>query len=206
MKYMSEELREYNDRANKLEGILAADAFFKQGKDAEPLARKAAEGVYKKIGLSDLSSGLARTVSDPRVVGLAIENVTKEYDEIVGKLTIEERVDMYESDFNEYLGDKADEVRADFEEFKDETYREVMKEIAKAKHIIDGEKVEASTPEDVESAKGTMKKYGKIISIINTIEELRRETYSLDIQKEYASESLQKLYEQADGYEQAEAA
>ena len=179
---------------SELEGILTAQDFAKQGKEGMPLARKAMEDLYKQMGLSDLSSGLAKTVADERVVGIAINNVADEYNKHKEELTIGQLANHYDSDLSNFLGDSLVKAKKELDEHKNETYGNIMKTMRNAKRTIDGAKDGQFTEEEAKKSEKNMLKYQKVILMINSFEQAREDAYSSKIQEKYMQEQLQGMY------------
>ncbi len=186
---------ETEKRFTNLEGILSASSFMQQGKEGEPLAREALEGVYKKLSLDNYSSGLAKTLRDPKIVGLAIKNVSEEYQEIKEGLKIQEFSNIYSSDLKKYLGDYSEEATKEFAQQGNITYGEIMKKLAIAEHTIKGEKLGVSSKEKVEEAKKVLEKLNPVIFMINSIEHIRTRNYSAKVEDTYLSNAMQGIYQ-----------
>ena len=135
--------------------------------------------VDKLDAREDMKGFVKKIYGEPKGDKTVADYFSKEYDKLLGSSKVENLRDLYSPYFESYfdVGTEGEEgarekAYAIFEKFKDDNYGSIEKKVEKAKAIMDAGE-DAFGKEEVEDAEKTLKKYGKLMSLINIFEEDR---------------------------------
>jgi hypothetical protein len=107
----------------------------------------------------------------------AIADYSKKYKEGFESCSVDDLKSHYEKFIAGYLENKeANKVRKELDRFSKENMKDITSKIKKAKYILDGEKNNYTfSEEEKKEAKDTIEKYGKILTIIQYLEDIKFE-------------------------------
>jgi len=167
-----------------------AGEYLKQlGEKGVPYATKALEIILKDCDIAD--PWVVKTLKDPKVVAKTIQSQLETHAQCMGEQTIGDLI-KYHNLVN-YLDDSAN-AENELAPITNENYLDVMKEIAKAEHIVNGKEHGLSTDGEVASAEATIKKYEKANSTISMLEQERVSRFKTRVEGSMTRDALNQLY------------
>jgi len=184
---------------NKLELAQAAASYLNEGEKGLPHVQKSLELMLQDIGFADPIA--AKTLSTPSIAGEAIRNYLTEYSKHKNDQTIEEFINYHGKTIEDYLGPDSSNVEKELAPFMSKTNKDIEKEYGKAVHILEGEESEYGlySAEDVENAKKTVEKYGKLLKTINKLEERKISAMRNRVEDAMAKDFFIKNYAKKEG-------
>ena len=162
------------------------------GEKGIPYAKKSLEIILKDCDIKD--PWIVKTVSDPDVLVKTIQSQLETYGQCMEEQTVGNLMDYYRNDLANYLGDNMPKAEAELSPFADENYGDVLKNIAKAKYIIEGKEHGRSSDEEVEVAKKTIEKYEKINTTINILKQKKISGFRNRVDEGVTKDALNQLY------------
>lgn len=177
---------------HNLELSLIAEDYLKQGEEGMHLAKTALELLLKDIPSGN--SGLVKTLTDEKVIPLTIKNELEIYMEGYNAQTVEEMLAYHDAILKDYAGDNFSKVKEELKPFLNKKWSDILLDMEKAKHIIKGEKLKASSKEQVESAKKTFEKYQKVYNTIKLIEQKQHFKLQQKVQDAYVKKAFEEMY------------
>ena len=138
----------------------------------------------------DMKGFVKKVYGEPKGDKIVADYFSEEYDRVLGSSTIDNLKEIYNPYFESYFkeGSEGEEGAREkayeiFDKFKDDNYGSIRKKVEKAKAIMDAGE-DAFEKDEVEDAEKTLKKYGKVISLINIFEEDKITKLSEPIRKD----------------------
>lgn len=137
-----------------------ANEYLNQGDERGlKLAQKSLEKICEK---SNLPNWVSKSVQDPTIIHKTIENQLSDYNTYINSQTVNDLLKYNGKSLDKYIDGGSQRVQEELSEFVNMKYEDLKKEIAKTKYIIDGEKFDKSSKEEVEKAKEKYQKYQKV--------------------------------------------
>jgi len=170
-----------------------AGQYIKQlGQNGIPYAKKSLELILKDCDIKD--SWIVKTVTDPAVLQKTIQSQLETYNRCKEGQLVGDLIDYHRDDLTNYLGDNMQYFEKYLNPLVGEKYEDVLKSVAKAKHIIKGKEHGISSDEEVKSAESTIKKYDNLTSTIDMLEQNKNSKFRTRVDNGMIKEDLNELY------------
>lgn len=185
-----------NYNPHKLAIAEVGQNFLKTGKEGFPFAQKALELLLQDIGFSD--PGIARTITDPGVIGKSLKNELDVYNEVTQGDSVGVTIDEYKTAFNEYLDGKSSDLakraRSELRQFRNMSYQDIMLEVAKADHDIKGYKLGKNTKEEADAAEEVKEKYTNVVDTLMLLRQDRISDLTRRVEKSVTKDVFTEMY------------
>ena len=176
---------------HKLELYEIANEFFSQEKKG--LAARTLEILLEDPDICP--DPLARgELMKPGVIEKLVKSGLSTYQEFYLDQTIRDIIKYNESALKSYAGEKAEKIKKELEPFYGKKLDDIMKEMKKAEHIIEGKELGLNSETEAKSAEEKYNKYAKIFNAINLLEEKRKSGLRRKIEDAYYKDSFNELF------------
>lgn len=175
-----------------LGNVKVAENFLKEGKEGIPFAIKSLEMILSEAGESTEAT---RVLTDPEVLQKTIESYSQTYSEHNSSQTVEDFMERYSGDLENYFGEDVEVVRDHLKGFGEEKFSDITKKFLRAGHLMKGVKSGVATDEEKEEAEKILDKYKDVFQTLSLIENSYRNKFEQKVKEEVIKDSVKSIYD-----------
>lgn len=166
------------------------------GEDESLIRAALEEQVYSFGWNRDEAEGVVEgALASEDGIAKALKIYSGKYEDALGNMNVLEVFTAYDNSLQDFLGNSEEYQRArrEFEKYASEKVNDITKKVKKAQVQVKNAKALGLSDDEVESAKDTLKKYQRVMSILGTLEQNKLEALRPQVRERATKRTLKDI-------------